>query len=677
MLVAKNPEDLALLFATIPFMVSKGGEITHKDPNGFTVDKGVSSVAVVIPSNTWKLIGPNVSIDQSTTDSAYKIHTAGNISSVEFNIPNGGQGDYKVTQGSNNAISVFLDAGIRINLSDGIKLTSGKGPQQITGTFSDYENHAVDLSVYGKATLGVASIDTSGKNRPSEISDLKINRDSWSGVVTPFDGENSAELQFSLALQTKPSAIDLPKISQTFNVPLIFPAQFCNVRNVGNGGKSHSQLSDLVFKKSAATGKIIIDGAHEGNCAISFGVPVVLNDPIGRGPKDFSLKLNRGNSSQLSVPGTWITIPQGKEEEFTVKVDSAVKANGLTQMLIPVSIQDEAKSQVIKTSARLNFTNKIPEKNKILFICLLLFIGLLLPILLLQIVNFFFARYRMQDIRITSMKVKVNSAASTTTITLPNGDPLVLEDRMFEYPPVSLSRPRGFIAEFKNQQLAVFNSQLPRNPFGNVLGTVKSLPGDVIVSSESSRSGERGTKASVSLNLNRLFIASTEVVAMTQAAAPVAHVNDQSLLDDDFNFDQPISVVEANLDNSSQNRDQNSFEANLTIFLNIEPGQAKQLFVSVLSDIASSQIWTELSQLRMASTTTPKKDQTASKSKKRQKVEKVEKKKKVSEVEQGTGFEDTINLQSFDSNNNTKPSGSSGKGDSFTSLLDDPDDPWA
>ncbi len=673
MLVAKNPEDLALLFASIPFMVSKGQEITHKDPNGFTVDKGVASAAVVIPANKWSLTGPGISINESTSNSAYKIHTVGNISTVEFAIPSGGQGDYKVSHNGDTPISVFLDAGVRIKLDDGLKITAGKGAQQISGTFTNYNNKPVDLGVYEKATMSVASIDTSGKNRPAQSNDLTIKNGTWSGTVTPFDGENNAQMQFTVALRTKPSGTELPKISQTFNVPLVFPAQFCNVKSVGTGRNSQTTLSDLFFKKSSATGKITIVGAAEGNCSIQFTAPSVLDDPIGRTAKDFTVAIKGPDGSSNPVLGQWVTIPQGKDATFDVSINSAIKANGQSLLTVPVDIQDQAKSQTIKSSVKINFTNKIPEKNKWALIISLLFIGLLLPLLILQGVNYLFARYKMADIRNTSLRVKVTVDPMGTKVTKADGSPLVLEDRMFEYAPSDLPRPRKFVADYKTRELAHFDSHLPKNPLGNVVGMVNALPGEVIVASESTKSSASGTKAPVSLNLNRLFFATTEIKKTDLAGPSSAPApSEPSAFDDDFNLDTPTPTENSSADLGPSENSENTFEADLTIYLNIEPSEANQLFASVLSDISASQMWTELARLRQGVAVIPPKIKAAKPSKEKPaKSEEPTKAKKNSEPAPSSDFD------GFTSTPSSNATGSTGAGDSFTSLLDDPDDPWA
>jgi|GEM_PF-2103926 len=667
MLVAKNPDDLAFLFASIPFMVSVGQEIPLKKSNEFTVDNGVASAAIVIPSKDWQLMGPGVAINSKTSDSAFQIRTEGNISTVQFAIPKGGQGDYKVIYAGSTPISVFLDAGIKIKLDKGLKIAAGQSSQQISGTFVDYNNKPVNMGIYDKVAMSVVSIDTSGKNRPANSNQLQINGDStWSGQVMPFDGASSAQIQFTVQLRTKPSETDLPEISQTFNLPLIFPRQFCNVKQSGNNQSSGTVLSNLTYKKTPATGAIVIEGARQGNCSIRFSAPQVLTDPMSRPPKDFTLKVAGPSGIQNSLLGRWVSVPQGAEETFVVSVNSAVKASGETSMSIPVDIQDQAQTQTIQASVKISFKDVIPEKGKVLWLILLLLIGLGLPLALLQLINFLFAPFRLADIRNTSMHVRVSVDSMGSTVTLLDGTRLVLEDRMFEYLPASLSRPKKFVAEYKNRPLANFDSHLPRNPFGKVEGVVHALPGEVIVASESSRSWANGTQAPVSLNLNRLFFATAEIktakaprVSSEESGAPSIPANDSDWDSDIPAITQSATEVASSDSNSS---DSNSFDAQLTIYLNINPANVNKLFASVLADISSSQIWAELARLRegAAQVTGKAKPQEVDKSKPK-KAKTVRAKK--SDTRDGAS--------------GTNPSGSMDTRDSNASLLNDPDDPWA
>lgn len=673
MLVANNPGDLALLFASIPFMVSKGEEISLKKDKAFTVDKGVLSAAVVIPAKKWKLTGPGVGIDSNSQDQNFKIHTVGDISTVEFNIPKDGQGDYKVDYDNSARIAVFLESGVRINLDKNVQITAGKGPQQINGTFTDFKNNPIDINMYDNPSMSVVSIDTSGRNRTAVSNSLQIDKDgTWSGQVTPFDGATSAEIQISVSLRTKPSGTELPKISQTFNVPLVVTAQYCKVKQAAKGKDSIAEFSPLTFKKSPAAGVVVIEGAREGNCSVRFASAKVLSDPIGRLSDDFKVSVIDLNGGSKSVQGVWIEVPQGQDKKFNVSIYNKVKVNGETLMSLPIDIRDQAATQSIQSAAKIRFKELIPEKNKLLWILLLMFISLALPLGLLQLVNHLFARFKLDGVRIASMRVKVRLEPLGTKISLADGSPLILQDRLFEYPPLSITRPRKFASEYKSTALANFDSHLPINPFGNVLGTINSLPGEVIVASESSKTLLNGSQAPISLNLNRLFFATTEI---KKADSPVAQSSssptEPSALDDDFglSLDAPTQTGNAP-EGLSLDSDVKSFDAQLTIYLNIDPIDREKLFSAVLQDISSSQMWDELARLREGI----KVILPAAKSPKERKP-KVEKAKKEDKKEKQ--IESTSAFDVSDSTSGNNASSSNGSGDSFTNLLDDPDDPWA
>ena len=676
MLVANNPNDLALLFAAIPFMVGKGQEIKLTKDNEFTVDKGVASAAVVIPSKTWKLDGPGVAITSESKDSNFNIDTVGDVSTVEFNIPTSGQGNYKVVHEGTSPIAVFLDSGVRIQLDSNVHLTAGKGPQQISGTFTDLKNKPIDIGIYDNPIMNVTSVDTSGQNRIAKTSDLQVNKDgTWSGQVLPFDSATSAQLQFSVTLRTKPSGTELPKVSQTFNIPLVVPAQFCNVVQVVKVKNSVTKFSDLTYKKSPATGNVIIKGAKAGNCSVKFSSPAVISDPIGRQSKDFQISVVNPSGGSKSVLNTWVQIPQDQEKTFNIAINNKEKAKGQTLMSLPVLIRDEAGTQSIQSAAKIEFTDVIPEKNKIFWIVGLLILGLTLPLVLLQIVNHIFARYRMENLRIASMKVRVVADSMGSRVTLLDSSPIALQDRMFEYFESNLKRPRKFTAEYKMKPVANFESHLPRNPFGSVEGLVVAAPGDVVVASESTRVLKNGSQAPVPLNLNKLFFATTEVKKAQSAGFTSPKGATASTFDDDFGLGlsapTPVDTPSEEL-NAATNED--FFEAQLSIFLNYEPAESEKVFAATLEAIAASQMWQELSRLREGAKAKSQKAQSPKERSK--KVPKGEKSKPKERNKPQVAEADLLdNFGSSASGNNT--SGSNGTGSSSSSLLDDPDDPWA
>jgi hypothetical protein len=416
---------------------------------------------------------------------------------------------------------------------------------------------------------------------------------------------------------------------------------------------------------------VVIEGAKEGNCSVRFASPKVLADPIGRLSDDFKVSVIDPNGGSKSVLDVWVEVPQGQDKNFNVSIDNKVKANGETLMSLPIDIRDQAASQSIQSAAKIRFKDVIIEKNKLWWILFLMFISLALPLGLLQLVNHLFARFKLDDIRIASMRVKVRLEPMGTKISLADGSPLILQDRLFEYPPSSITRPRKFASEYKSATLANFDSHLPRNPFGNVLGTVNSLPGEVIVASESSKTLLNGSQAPVSLNLNRLFFATTETKKADSPMAKSAAPTEPSAFDDDFGLalDTTLQVVD-NPTDLSLDSDVKSFDAQLTIYLNIDPIDREKLFSAVLQDISSSQMWDELARLRegvkvvLPASKSPKE--------KKPKVEKAKKEDKKEKQKESTSAFDVS-----DSTSGNNASSSNGSGDSFTSLLDDPDDPWA
>jgi hypothetical protein len=408
---------------------------------------------------------------------------------------------------------------------------------------------------------------------------------------------------------------------------------------------------------------------------VKFSSPAVISDPIGRQSKDFQISVVNPSGGSKSVLNTWVQIPQDQEKTFNIAINNKEKAKGQTLMSLPVLIRDEAGTQSIQSAAKIEFTDVIPEKNKIFWIVGLLILGLTLPLVLLQIVNHIFARYRMENLRIASMKVRVVADSMGSRVTLLDSSPIALQDRMFEYFESNLKRPRKFTAEYKMKPVANFESHLPRNPFGSVEGLVVAAPGDVVVASESTRVLKNGSQAPVPLNLNKLFFATTEVKKAQSAGFTSPKGATASTFDDDFGLGlsapTPVDTPSEEL-NAATNED--FFEAQLSIFLNYEPAESEKVFAATLEAIAASQMWQELSRLREGAKAKSQKAQSPKERSK--KVPKGEKSKPKERNKPQVAEADLLdNFGSSASGNNT--SGSNGTGSSSSSLLDDPDDPWA
>ena len=505
-IVATSPDDLAREFLKMIFIIKYGEPLETNGKDEFTVDPGVSEVSVLIPSDKWVIEGPGKigKIANNSRDNKFKIETFGRTSTVAFKVSSDFEGKWKVKiQGQTNEhITVFMKSGLRISVDKRHStLTAGAGAQDISGYFKRGDSVA-DLSVYNqsKTTMTITQIDLTNQGRDVEQQAMTIDPDgSWHGLITPLGGASNGSIRMSLKLVTK-SGVVLPEITQTYNFDLFVPGAFCQVPKT-------LKLSDLVYKPHApATGKLQIEGGDKGTCAISFQKPTVLNDPLGRTSSDFDLKIVDEENQQEVMPGDWRQIESGAIKTYIISIENPIKANGDSALSLIVQSRTAESQQYIEAPLEITFTNKANGKpGPIAF--LLLIIGLAIPFGILQLVNFLFARFRLETASIAVVRVKVNISSNdqVTLTSFEDGKPLISEND-FDSLPTHQTHEKSFDATTRGGDLiAKLNAKLPLNPFGAVSGYVVANAGDAVSSIESPRNVPDGSRAGAALNPNGYF----------------------------------------------------------------------------------------------------------------------------------------------------------------------------
>ena len=596
-LVADDPDALARQFIEMIEQIVVGAPIDVEEDNSFFVDKGVSDISIVIPAAEWDILRPNnlSKIVSSSRENGFRVSNVGKISVVRFENKDGFEGQWRVNLGGSGRISVFMQSGLRIKLDPAVKIEVGKGIQTINGTILDAKGKPANLSVYTSVKMRVIALDESGMDRRSEPRELNVNlKDAtWSGPFEPFSGGATSKMRITIFANTP--NLELPPVPQNFNPPLIVPDEYAKVDS------PKIPLSDLVFSKSPAIGEVVLLGAKVGTSAVKFAKPEIVGDFQGRSSADFDFKLLNRKTGEAIAFDQWVNLEENERVAIEVQVDSALKGDGAVSFNLPVQVRSSSGGEVIDSLVKASFNEITPQRGKGLLVALFMFLGTALPLLLMQLVNYFFSRFKLKGARVATVPVVISVTPTSVTMKPAGARPSTLVIGDFEYIEAKFDSTRQYPVEFQSQVVATLSATLPKNPFGTSTGLVQVLPGSKVASSEYPMSSATGTSAGAALNPNRYFFA-------------VA----QNLPEDTSSGSYEI-------------------EASLTVFMStLDEGNADGQITEMLGTIKDSSMWSSLADSPVAAQAKPAKGEKAPKVKK----EKRAKKEKVKEAKSESSSEE-------------------------------------
>jgi len=582
-LVADDPDALARQFIEMIEQIVVGAPIDVEEDNSFYVDKGVSDISIVIPAAEWDILRPNnlPKIVSSSRETKFRVSNVGKISVVRFQNEDGFEGQWRVNLGGSGRISVFMQSGLRIKLDPAVKIEVGKGTQTINGTILDAKGKPVDLSVYTSVKMHVIALDESGMDRRSKPRDLNVNlkNATWSGPFEPFSGGATSKMRITIFANTP--NLELPPVPQNFNPPLIVPDEYAKVDS------PKVVLTDLVFKKNPAIGEVILIGANIGTSAVKFAKPEIVGDFLGRTSDQFDFKLVNRKTGEAIAFDQWVNLDEKERVAVEVQVDSELKGDGEVSFNLPVQVRSSSGGEIIDSLVKASFNEITPQKGKGLLVALFMFLGTALPLILMQLVNYFFSRFRLKGARVATVPIVVSVTPTSVTMKPAGARTSLLAIGDFQYIEAKFDSTRQYPVEFQSQIVATLTATLPKNPFGTSTGLVETLPGSKIASSEFPMSTPTGTSAGAALNPNRYFFA-------------VA----QNLPEDTTSGSYEI-------------------EASLTVFMStLDEGNADGQIAEMLGTIKDSSMWSSLADTPVAAQVKPVKGEKAPKVKKEKKAKK-------------------------------------------------------
>jgi hypothetical protein len=547
-----NTDELAERFLKLTMQIINGRPIQTQCQSGvtnFNLDAGIKDAVVLLPSQNWKILTPSgAQVTKGSLPAGWVETTQLDRFSI-LNIPIKKElvGKWTINTGNTQfCATVFLDAGLKLRIDKQVVLTSGKPNQNITGTIVNSDGSKANLADFSDVNLSVDAIDNTAQNRKLATFPLKVNKSasSWDGLINPYTGATSASLLLKLDLTTK-SGVKLPTIKSAVDVPLVLPDQLCNLT------KTNVLLSDL-YTKTPAKATLEIQGPKQGDCLLSIKSLEIKQDPRGRTFADFASSIvNKNTGSKLGI-GDEVLVKQGDSLELEISLASEIAAKGVSKGLVILNTRTPDSTQSLDLLANIEFNSKeIPPPPWLPAV--LVFLGILIPLSLLQLNNYFFARFRMRDIRIANVPVKVSISDSKVLVSRNDDQKDLFEDRNFEYPSSNTDSERSITQEWNSLAVFTLKTKLPKNPFAEVSGVLDFSEDRIGFANEEAINDPTNLQLRAPLNPNGYWVVS----ALKGSASEVAG---------------KIELV-----------------ALITVYLNIDPSQADSQFNQLKDQIETSE----------------------------------------------------------------------------------------
>jgi len=553
-----NTDELAERFLKLTMQIVNGRPVDTSCQSGvinFNLDPGIKDAVLLLPSLNWKISTPNGGqASRTSLPSGWNETTQLERFSV-LNVPIKEDliGKWSVNTGNAQfCATVFLDAGVQPRVNRDVTLTAGKSNQEISGNIINSDGSRANLADFSKIELSVDAIDNTAQNRKLTTFPLKVNKSdsSWNGFIEPYSGSTTASLLLRLDLTTK-SGVKLPTIKSAVEIPLVLPDQLCKLK------ETNVKLSDL-YTKTPAKGTIEIQGPKQGDCLLSIKSLNIKQDPLGRSFSDFySSIVNKNTGSKFAI-GEEVLIKQGESASLEISLASDISAKGLSKGLVLFKTRTPDSTQSMDLIADLEFASELTPPPPWLYPILTL-IGILIPLGLLQLNNYFFARFRMKDIRIANVPVKVSITNSKVLISRVDDQKDLFQDRNFDYPSSNTDSEKSISNEWSSAEVFKLETKLPKNPFGEVSGVLTFSQDRMGFASEEAISNSSRNQIKVPLNPNGYWVVSASKGAAGEEAG--------------------------------------GFEllALITVYLNIDPSQAESQFSQLKDQIETSEdSWAQL-----------------------------------------------------------------------------------
>lgn len=464
---AEDPVDLAYQFLKMQAQI--GGGFGQQITDGkFEVPRGAAKFQIITTAKKWSLTGPdsskvkltnsspskgNFSTDSSTgpTRIEYRIAGDSNLTgSWKFDAPKG-KYDLYVFSG----LTMELDNDLRSQIVGG-RSNSLSGRVVRTDEFKDFP---VDLSLYDTKNLKLAMLDRDGKL--SEVGGLNFSLDNPGDFkvegLNPPEDVNEIELWLTLSLGDEYSPVESR-----------FVKNVVSRRDIATTSSDVIKMTTLEGPKGVAKGSISVIGPTTRDsgqyCLDSVAIRTSDNQSSAtKHPRldNFKWKFIV-DGKVLSGDQYCIDVANGETKVIQVEARNSIQADSHVTSIREVS--SEAAGKNLAENLQFEFQSKAESNSaaEIGVIAALLFLGILLPLLLLYFMNWLTTKFLpMADVVKAELPVKIGPAPARQILDS-NGQAITVDAKTFDFQ-VNSSAAR----KVTYGSVGIAQSKLPIFPFAS------------------------------------------------------------------------------------------------------------------------------------------------------------------------------------------------------------------
>lgn len=392
---AADPVALAFQFLRIGGQISGGKGVPIVDGT-FVVPRGTAGFQIIVSGDNWSLTGPEGSEFSSTSGAPgdARLNESGGATKVDVRVGADDQlvGEWKLDTSAEYA-ELFLFTGLTLQLDrERVSTILSDFDNTLTGRVvrtSQFADLPVDLSLYPSSGFSVSFLEN------GVLLDRNVTIDSTPEgqfKIERFNpGTQSGKLQLWLTLDL---GADFQNITSQFDLSIV------DKTALATPASDVIALSPLEGPQGIATGSLVITGPNISDSS-TFCVgssPLRLDDmqsksdqPVDRGA------LFEWSFAGLTPNGSSNCVEIGRDEEvaLAIEVRNAVQANSAIVSTWKVTSTTDGTAASFEAPITLEFESSTQSNASVetAAIVLLLFLGLILPLLVMWLINFFLTRF--------------------------------------------------------------------------------------------------------------------------------------------------------------------------------------------------------------------------------------------------------------------------------------------
>lgn len=392
---AADPVLLAYQFLRIGGQIS-GGAGSSIENGQFVVPQGTAGFELIVSSDQWSLSGPEdsgISVSPGSPGQA-RVDSSGGASRIQLDV---GDQDELVGQWAFETTAeyadLFLFSGLTMELDrDRVSTILSDFDNTLTGRVvrtAEYSALPVDLSRFSQSNFSLSILEDGQRvNRPIEIQLA----DNGQFIIEKFNpGDNAGTLDLWLTLDIGP---EFESITSQFDLSIVDKSAMATPET------DFIELTALEGPDGVATGTLAVVGPNVSDSS-TFCIsrePLRLDDSQAKGdqPVERSSGFAFSFAGTQSTPdGNCIEVQNGETASVTIEARNPTQANARVVSSWQVTSTAPTTAAAFDAPISVQF-DSITQTNRAVewaSIALLLVLGLLLPLGIMWLANFFQTRF--------------------------------------------------------------------------------------------------------------------------------------------------------------------------------------------------------------------------------------------------------------------------------------------